>query len=318
MSYELERRVAIDAVSLAAQLCERVRKSMPQAIAKQDKSPVTIADYGSQALICRAIAAAFPSDAIVGEEDASSLSDDNDLLAQATDSIRDFIPDATPTRTIDWIGLGNGSVGDRYWTLDPIDGTKGFLRDDQYAVALALVENGQIQLGVLGCPAYPIGDGKTGAMFVAIRDRGSTMTPFGADMPEELHVKTDASPEVLRFVESVESGHGDQSRQSAVARAVGITAPSLRMDSQAKYAAVARGEAALYLRLPSPKTPDYREKIWDHAAGVLVVEEAGGKVTDMFGQPLDFTQGAKLANNQGTVVSNGKIHDTVIEALAAQ
>jgi 3'(2'), 5'-bisphosphate nucleotidase len=88
------------------------------------------------------------------------------------------------------------------------------------------------------------------------------------------------------------------------------------MDSQAKYAAVARGDAALYLRLPSPKTPDYREKIWDHAAGVLLVEEAGGKVTDMFGKPLDFTQNSTLINNQGTVVSNGAIHSTVIEALA--
>ena len=314
MSYELERRVAIDAVSLAAQLCERVRKSMPQAVAKQDKSPVTIADYGSQALICRAIASAFPDDPIVGEEDASSLSDDNALLAQATDCIRDFIPEATPTRTLDWIGLGNGEVADRYWTLDPIDGTKGFLRDDQYAVALALVENGEIVLGALGCPAYPLGDGEKGALFVAIRGRGATMTPFGSDMPQSLRVSSTA----LRFVESVESGHGDQSRQSAVAQAVGITEPSLRMDSQAKYAAVARGDAALYLRLLSPKTPDYREKIWDHAAGVLVVKEAGGKVTDMFGQPLDFTQGAKLVNNQGTVVSNGEIHDTVIEALAGQ
>jgi 3'(2'), 5'-bisphosphate nucleotidase len=88
------------------------------------------------------------------------------------------------------------------------------------------------------------------------------------------------------------------------------------MDSQAKYAAVASGQAVLYLRLPSPKSPDYREKIWDHAAGVIVVEEAGGQVSDMTGKPLDFSKAAKLVDNRGVVVSNGEIHQQVLTALA--
>jgi 3'(2'), 5'-bisphosphate nucleotidase len=56
---------------------------------------------------------------------------------------------------------------DRYWTLDPIDGTKGFLRGDQYAIALALVEHGEVVLGVLGCPNLPNPDGSRGAIFAA-------------------------------------------------------------------------------------------------------------------------------------------------------
>jgi 3'(2'), 5'-bisphosphate nucleotidase len=88
------------------------------------------------------------------------------------------------------------------------------------------------------------------------------------------------------------------------------------MDSQAKYGIVARGDAALYLRLPSPKSPDYRENIWDHAAGSLIVEEAGGRVTDMYGQPLDFASGRKMLHNRGVIVSNGLLHTAVIEALA--
>jgi 3'(2'), 5'-bisphosphate nucleotidase len=121
------------------------------------------------------------------------------------------------------------------------------------------------------------------------------------------------NPTTFRFVESVE--HGDKSQQMAVAQAVGITQPALQMDSQAKYAAVAAGEAVLYLRLPSPKTPNYREKIWDHAAGVLIVEEAGGRVTDMHGKPLDFSQSDRLTHNQGVIVSNGIIHDQVLKVL---
>ena len=87
-----------------------------------------------------------------------------------------------------------------------------------------------------------------------------------------------SSPATWRFVESVESSHGNPALQSAAARAVDIQTPSLRMDSQAKYAAVARGDAVLYLRLPSADGKCYAEKIWDHATGSLIVEEAGLRI----------------------------------------
>jgi 3'(2'), 5'-bisphosphate nucleotidase len=87
------------------------------------------------------------------------------------------------------------------------------------------------------------------------------------------------------------------------------------MDSQAKYAVVARGEAEIYLRLPTRS--DYREKIWDHAAGALIVEEAGGVVTDINGRPLEFNHGRELAANRGVIVTNGRLHHAVIEAVRA-
>ena len=74
-----------------------------------------------------------------------------------------------------------------------------------------------------------------------------------------------------------------------------------------------RGEAEVYLRLPT--RADYREKIWDHAAGVLVVEEAGGTVTDIAGRPLEFTHGRELTANRGVVVTNGRLHDRVLDAI---
>ncbi|MGJ3253390.1 MAG: 3'(2'),5'-bisphosphate nucleotidase [Elainellaceae cyanobacterium] len=322
MAYELEKQVAIAAVIDAGKLCERVRRDItPEAIEKKDKSPVTVADFGSQALICRTLEQAFASDPIVGEEDAAELRtpDMASALAQVTQHVRAIAPDATPEAVADWIDRGNGEPTGRFWTLDPIDGTKGFLRGDQYAVALALIEEGEVKVGVLGCPALPINldnpDAGIGVIFVAVRGEGTTMIPIGQGMPQSIRVADSSDRSRLRFVESVESGHGDQSRQQAVAQAVGITTPSLRMDSQAKYGGVASGQAALYLRLPSPKSPDYREKIWDHAAGVIVVEEAGGRATDMYGKPLDFSKGVKLVDNQGVVVSNGSIHDTVLAAL---
>lgn len=332
MAYELEQQTAVKAVMLAAQLCQQVRQTIqPAAIAKSDHSPVTVADYGAQAIICRLLSEAFPQDPIVAEEDAAALSQPEmaPYLAQVCEHLQAVLPDATPDATPEvtpesvtaWINQGNGQVGPRYWTLDPIDGTKGFLRGEQYAVALALVEAGEVKLGVLACPAFavePNSGEPSGSLFVAVRGQGATVAPIrggilGEAAPIRVVRPDDAAN--FRFVESVESGHGDHSQQEAVARAVGITAASIRMDSQAKYSAVACGQAALYLRLPSPKTPDYREKIWDHAAGVIVVEEAGGKVTDICGQPLDFGRNYRL-DSQGVVVSNGDCHDAVIAALA--
>ncbi|MCB0191961.1 MAG: 3'(2'),5'-bisphosphate nucleotidase, partial [Anaerolineae bacterium] len=66
------------------------------------------------------------------------------------------------------------------------------------------------------------------------------------------------------------------------------------------------------------KYPGYREKIWDHAAGSLIIEEAGGRVTDMYGKPLDFSSDYKMNDNRGVIVSNGDLHDAVLEALADQ
>ncbi|MBF2035536.1 MAG: 3'(2'),5'-bisphosphate nucleotidase [Leptolyngbyaceae cyanobacterium T60_A2020_046] len=318
MAYEQERAVAIEAVALAAKLCEAVRRDMvPDAMEKSDKSPVTVADYGAQAVICRALAAAFPADPVVGEEDAADLRQPEmrDRLQQVTNFVKDVVPEAEPDAVAAWIDHGNGSVARRFWTLDPIDGTKGFLRGDQYAIALALIEDGDIKVGVLGCPALGFGDGEPGLLFAAVRGEGTTMQPLSGGAATTVHVVQPNDRDRLRFVESVEASHGDQAQQNAVAQAAGITAPSVRMDSQAKYGAVAAGEAALYLRLPSPKYPDYREKIWDHAAGAIVVEEAGGRVTDMTGKPLDFASAAKMMDNRGVVVSNGAIHDAVLSAL---
>lgn len=318
MTYAKEKEVVIAAATAAAKLCEQVRADIPQAIEKKDKSPVTVADFGAQAIICQALAAAFPDDPVVGEEDAKELRKPEmaETLTKVTHYVQALSPDATPEDVTRWIDHGNGQVSSRYWTLDPIDGTKGFLRQDQYAVALALVENGEVKVGVLACPAMPLDGGQTGALYVAVRGEGATMVPLSGGEPQRLQVVMADDVANFRFVESVEAAHGDQSKQNAIAQAVGITTESFRVDSQAKYGIVASGKAALYLRLPSPKYPDYRENIWDHAAGAIVVEEAGGRVSDMYGQPLNFADGSKMMNNRGVVVSNGTIHDRVIAALA--
>ena len=89
------------------------------------------------------------------------------------------------------------------------------------------------------------------------------------------------------------------------------------MDSQAKYAILAAGQGDLMLRLLSPDRPYYREKIWDQAAGSLVLEEAGGRISDLDGKALDFTTGRELKNNRGVLASNGKLHTAALQAIKA-
>jgi 3'(2'), 5'-bisphosphate nucleotidase len=324
--YATEKEHARGAVLRAAALCRLVQTEMvePTSAQKRDRSPVTVADYGSQALICQGLAAAFANDPVVAEESARALRqpDQARLLAQITDYVRRWLPDATSSDVCDWIDYGQADPGSRFWTLDPIDGTKGFLRHEQFAIALALIEAGQVQVGAVACPNLPLDfeqpTGQRGVVFLAVRGQGAEMFILANGGESQLiAVSSLVDPAAARFVESVEPSHTHHAAHQALARALGITRPSLRLDSQAKYGVVARGEAAIYLRLPSPQTPDYRERIWDHAAGALIVEEAGGRVTDAYGRDLDFSQGRQLSNNQGIVVSNGAFHAAILEAIRA-
>ncbi|MGI9176043.1 MAG: 3'(2'),5'-bisphosphate nucleotidase [Rhodothermales bacterium] len=321
-SYQNELDVALQAVREAAKLCQRVQAQIsPDVLEKKDRSPVTVADFGSQALVCRALREAFPDDPVIGEEDAAELrtSENEALREKVVQHVQAQQPDADPEDVLGWIDHGCASdYSSRFWTLDPIDGTKGFLRGEQYAIALALIVDGEVTVAALACPnlpASPDGNGATGAIFTAVRGAGATAVSMAGGEATDVKVSALDDPSQARFCESVESGHSSHSDAADVAERLGITAEPVRLDSQAKYAVVARGEASIYLRLPT--RPGYVEKIWDHAAGVLVVEEAGGRVTDVDGKPLAFNHGYRLEENRGVIVTNGRLHEAVLDALKA-
>lgn len=322
MSYE--RETGLRAVQAAARLCQQVRDEMVQngasQIDKSDKSPVTVADFGAQALVCKIISEAFPDDNIVGEEGSAALRESQNAthLEKVVSFVNQQIS-GDAKAICDWIDKGAGEAKGRYWVLDPIDGTKGFLRNDQYAVALALIESGQVQWGFLACPALPNAQNEglksQGSIFVAQRGAGAKMFSLDGDDLGTIRVSAQNDITQARLAESVESAHTNQGLAAQLRERLNISAQPLRMDSQAKYAAVARGDAEIYLRSPNARTPDYRENIWDHAAGYLVVEEAGGRVTDVHGKPLDWSQGKRLENNLGVLATNGVLHDEVVQTL---
>jgi 3'(2'), 5'-bisphosphate nucleotidase len=319
-----ETQFAIRAVREASRLVRQVQAELVSpALTKEDRSPVTVADFASQALVGRMLAQAFPEDTLVAEESASALREpaESGTLEQVTRFVQYFAGRATPEQVCAWIDRGAAIPGDRFWTLDPIDGTKGFLRGDQYAIALALIVSGQVQIGVLGCPNLEMGYrpkiGGEGSLLVAARGAGSWWTSLQEDAGKLAPVKVSelVHPEGARLLRSFEAGHTNVNQVDLFAEALGVQAEPVRMDSQAKYAVLAAGHGEIYLRLLSPKQPDYREKIWDQAAGSLIVEEAGGQVTDLQGNTLDFSRGRTLADNRGVLATNGRLHEAALQGL---
>jgi 3'(2'), 5'-bisphosphate nucleotidase len=132
-----------------------------------------------------------------------------------------------------------------------------------------------------------------------------------------MKVSNRKNPVQARLLRSVESGHTNTGQIGQIVDRLGITAPPVPMDSQAKYAALAAGQGDVLVRLLSTSRPDYREAIWDQAAGSIVVEEAGGRVSDADGKPLDFTTGRRLTSNRGVLATNGHLHDAIVSAISA-
>lgn len=329
-----ELSTAIDAVRRAALFCHKIRtENRIRPLTKLDGSPVTNADFGSQAIIVKSLRSKFTADPIMAEETASvtdfqsshEFTDEllQDLeLANASFPSIDSLVNTINRDSVD----SNGSAPNadswrkRYWVIDPIDGTKGYLKGGQYAVALGLVENGEVTVAVVACPEFKIpGRHEHGWILFAQIGKGAFAVPLNEDSePIAIHVGSNQPGDSLIMCESL--NHSPHGTSGQVAAALGIVEQNIsKMDSQAKYAAVACGIADMYLRLPT--SASYREAVWDHAAGVLIITEAGGTVSDIDGQPLVWTDSRdwdgnhRFAQGRGVVVTNGQVHVAVLNAI---
>ncbi|AAS52597.1 AEL088Cp [Eremothecium gossypii ATCC 10895] len=345
MSYEKELRVAVQAVRKASLLTKRIQSQITSnkglsSFTKDDNSPVTIGDFGAQAVIINAIKVHFPDDKVVAEETSEGYSDE--LMEQVLSEIRgadsEFgavlgdvatevpltnsrFPLTSGVQVRAAIDAGNHTGGreGRFWCLDPIDGTKGFLRGAQYAVCLALVVEGVVRLGVIGCPNLqlaPFGlqdpaPAPLGYLFKAVDGSGSFYGSTTSDVWSPAAVRRLAHSSEMVALEGYEKTHSAHDAQAVIKESLGMTR-SHQLDSQAKYCLLAAGLGDLYLRLPLSLA--YQEKIWDHAAGNVIVREAGGVHTDaVLGQPLDFGAGRTLLT-KGVIASCGpaSVHEHVV------
>jgi 3'(2'), 5'-bisphosphate nucleotidase len=160
--------------------------------------------------------------------------------------------------------------------------------------------------------AASVADGAAGGIAIASRGRGAWWLPLNSRHLTRLSVSQESNPANTRVLHSHESQHSDIRQVHRVLRELRSQASPILMDSQAKHVLLAAGSAELLMRVPTD--PDYREAIWDQAAGALLVEEAGGRVTDLDGLPLDFTTGRHLQRSRGLLASNGLLHDAALNS----
>lgn len=331
---------AVAAVAGACRVTRAVQANMGAVarIVKDDKSPVTVADFASQAVVARALRERLSGDLhLVGEETSAFLRNPDNAahLSATVAAAREAWAQADERSLLEAIDQGAGDPDHAgFWTLDPIDGTKGFLRGGQYAVSLAYIERGEVVLGVLGCPNLPADftrpldrPDRHGTLYGALRGEGAFELPCERADQKGLHPVRVSRPVhepshgtgELTVCTSVEESHTHMGKVAAVMdalEAAGVPcAEPVRLDGQGKYAVVARGQADAYLRLPTKK--DYVEFIWDHAAGALIASEAGVAVTDVAGRALDFSQGRRLEKNRGVVAAPPALQRQVLAALAA-
>lgn len=302
-----------------ARLARSIQIAAGETRAKADDSPVTLVDFSVQAMVAHRLSERFPDVPLVAEEDAEALRETSAgrLLARVLAAVQTVEPGLGAPDVLDAIDLGRAEPGARFWTLDPIDGTKGLLRGGQYVVALALVVDGAVQVGAIGCPRLPLPleGGVPGGVAIATRGRGSWWMPLDGGVLTPLRVSGIVEPARARVAHSVEESHSDRGRLDAVRLAMRCQTAPLLMDSQAKHVAIAAGEAEVLLRFPRE---GYHEAIWDIAAGARIIEEAGGWVSDLAGRPLNFAAGRRLTRNRGLVASNRTLHTAVLEAIAAR
>jgi len=322
--------VAIQAVRVGCRVASLAQQDhLVMKAMKPDHSPVTTADYAVQACVSYILFKAYPGVKLLAEEDGGQfrkLSQEARLEVLQRVS-REFPELDDEEKIADLIGQGSyandGPNRESCFVLDPIDGTKGFIRGEQYAVCLGFLEaDGTASLGVLGCPNMPAdffsADGKNevGFLFEGLLGAGARVRSLAnTDRFTELPVKKEVKPnEKVIFAESYEKSHTAGETHLKIFEAFNVEEEKdvLRIDSQVKFAALARGDVQVYLRFTG-----FLICTWDVLPGYVIVQEAGGKITNKFDQPLDFTHGRTINGNNivATSFGNQETHEKIVSLV---
>jgi 3'(2'), 5'-bisphosphate nucleotidase len=254
---DAELEAALEIARAAGDLVMKLRGGELDVEMKPGDEPVTVADKRASELIVASLRARFPGDPIISEE-ASEMT----------------------------------LVPERMWLVDPIDGTKDFIRgSDGFSVMIGLVIAGRPAVGVVHQPAAP---------------RTFWASPDGAFVDgRPLAVSSIADAGAARLVASASHRTADIDR---VKQTLGIADEQNVGSVGVKLCLIAMGVRDLYVN-PTAKT-----KVWDTCAPEAILVRAGGRLTDLFGTPVDYVR--ELRQPRGLVGSNGHVHDDVVAKLA--
>ncbi|KAJ8761471.1 hypothetical protein K2173_001604 [Erythroxylum novogranatense] len=362
--YHRELEAAVNVVQKACSLCVDVKKSLlsneARILEKNDNTPVTVADFGVQALVSLELRKLFPTIPLVAEEDSGFLRTNNlvdSVVSVVTNKASSSDKTLTHADVLEAIDRGGkkaiiyGTKPATYWILDPIDGTKGFLKGCEalYVVGLALVVEDQIVLGVMGCPNWKeiapdkskevpeseSGHPTAGVIMVAHLGCGTWTKKLPSMLGRSAEVLggwsrcfVDACCSILEARFCIPDSQTWEIQPlsrllNATDDADSIGDKEILLlpgccGSLCKYMMVASGKASVFIQ----KALDQKViKAWDHAVGTICVQEAGGKVTDWKGGQLDLTadqvERRIIFPADGVLVTNGKIHNQILDMISS-
>lgn len=187
----------------------------------------------------------------------------------------------------------------RVWMVDPLDGTNGFIDGNgDFAVQIGLAENGECVLGVVYQPL-------SGTLYRAVRGAGSWIERPQFE-PRRAHV---SDVDILSNMRLAASRSHRSPRMNKVVQRFGFREEVQRGSVGIKVGLLVERQCDVYIHL-SPRT-----KQWDTCAPEVILTEAGGRVSDLFGYPLNYNV-PEVQNRNGLIASNGVSHDQIIETLA--
>jgi 3'(2'), 5'-bisphosphate nucleotidase len=192
----------------------------------------------------------------------------------------------------------NRLLGKRVWMIDPIDGTWGFIkRDGDFGVQIGLTQNGEAILGVVFLPVQ-------GKLYFAIKNEGTFLIESDGEAQHlQVSGKTD-----FKEMNLASSRNHRSPRMHRIIEDFGFRREVQRGSVGLKVGLIAEQVCDLYIHL-SPRT-----KFWDTCAPQIILEEAGGQMTDVFGFPLRYDL-QDVQNHNGVLASNGAAHARAISNL---
>ncbi|KAL4201880.1 hypothetical protein AMTRI_Chr02g218180 [Amborella trichopoda] len=349
-----ELEVAIDVVQSACRICIDVKKSLSlndgRIVEKNDQTPVTIADFSVQALISLELNRSFPSIPLVAEEDSTFLRSSLTNSIEDKDYASSFLVDSVLAAVIGKASIeskplsqedvlnaidrgGSGAhtfdaKPSTYWVLDPIDGTRGFLKGRKalYVVGLALVVEGEIAVGVLGCPNWK--EESVSVQGLCSEDKIPNISECHANQAGILMVShvgcgtwtrrlssmlgnmdflvihdgwTRCSVDPCAFVYEArfcipDSQTWESLPLSTIYSSTTDMGSSIKDKTKLVLKSVCCGSLCKYLMVAMGMASVFILrarmktviKVWDHVAGMICVSEAGGRVTDWKGSDLEL------------------------------
>ncbi|MFX0071730.1 MAG: inositol monophosphatase family protein [Candidatus Hermodarchaeota archaeon] len=291
-----EMALCIELVKKASDITEWFRNKKFKPLKKIDRSPVSVADFASQIFIINGIKENFPNDQIFAEESEDNLID-NTSESQIKECFKELGIEGISDfkKELNYRGVKS----DRQWTIDPIDGTAGYIEGLTYAIGITHMVNSDPRLCAISVPDY---NKKGLAIFIAEKDNGAQAS-YGGDTFQPIHVSNQNKITKARLCQSL---HYDLPWVTQFADKIGIE-ERITLDSMSKFCMIADGSYDLYVK------PTFGKEMssWDYSPGDLLVKEAGGKVTDLDEEPLKFKEDKCYLASFGIIVSNRILHDEV-------